>query len=609
MSKPVTQLGPNLYVYHGPVNSGVLVDGEQALLIDCGAGVSVDGLRSLGVSHVARICFTHHHRDQACGAFRFRGARLSVPAEEAALFEDAASWWADAANRWHLYDERPHHWTLTASLPVNDLCQDGDAFRFGQAKVTAIATPGHTDGHLAYLVETGGQRVVFSGDAIYGMGQVWDLYSLQKGTGTRDYHGFMGDRERLVASLQKVLARQPDLLVPSHGPLIRDPAASVTLLVRRLDRCYRQYVGSSALRHYFPQMFAAYQGDPAQIQIGPGLPYPDWLHHIGTSWIIVSQDGACWVMDCGRRLVIHEIKQRQARAELGAVEGLWITHYHDDHVDESPRFVETFHCPVYADTHVAQVIERPLAWRLPCISPAQVRVDHPTQHGETWRWHEFTMSAYHLPGQTRYHGGLLVEGRGQRLFFVGDSFTMAGLDDYCAGNRNWLGHNVGFDACLQLVEQLAPDLMFNAHVDQAFAFSAQQLAALRANLAQRKGSFGEVVPWSHANFGLDEHWVRCDPYEQHVAAGEAIWLSVVITNHAATAQMVRAQPIWPNTWNEQRQSLETVVPAKQEHRFHFAVHVPATAAGRHVVPVDIELGERRLPQFREAIVVIEGERS
>ena len=81
---------------------------------------------------------------------------------------------------------------------------------------------------------------------------------------------------------------------------------------------------------------------------------------------------------------------------------------------------------------MAEVIADPLAWRLPCISPSVARVDRATQDGESWTWHEFKLTAYHFPGQTLYHAGLLVEGQGLRMLFVGDSFTMAGIDDYCA---------------------------------------------------------------------------------------------------------------------------------------------------------------------------------
>ena len=44
------------------------------------------------------------------------------------------------------------------------------------------------------------------------------------------------------------------------------------------------------------------------------------------------------------------------------------------------------------------------------ISPSVAPVDHRTGDAESWRWHEFTLTAYHFGGQTLYHGGLLVEG-------------------------------------------------------------------------------------------------------------------------------------------------------------------------------------------------------
>ena len=117
---------------------------------------------------------------------------------------------------------------------------------------------------------------------------------------------------------------------------------------------------------------------------------------------MVSQSKEALVVDCGDESVIREIQAMQALGELGAVEWLWISHYHDDHVDAIPQFQETFGCPVVADRSVAQVVEHPLAWKLPCISPHTVAVDRLTQDGESFRWREFTIAAYHLPGQTLY---------------------------------------------------------------------------------------------------------------------------------------------------------------------------------------------------------------
>jgi len=70
VSGAATKLSEHLSVYHGPINVGLVRDGDRALLIDCGDGRVADALPELGVKSVAQIVFTHHHRDQACGAHR-----------------------------------------------------------------------------------------------------------------------------------------------------------------------------------------------------------------------------------------------------------------------------------------------------------------------------------------------------------------------------------------------------------------------------------------------------------------------------------------------------------------------------------------------------------
>ena len=166
--------------------------------------------------------------------------------------------------------------------------------------------------------------------------------------------------------------------------------------------------------------------------IRPGKPVPDCLRHFGTTWVLLSKDKAAFVMDCGGADVIKRIQALVAKGEIRSVEGLWVTHYHDDHVDAIPAFQKTFDCPCITDRHVAEVISDPMAWRLPCISPSKARVDRATKDGESWQWHEFRLTAYHFPGQTLYHSGLFVESGDLRMLFAGDSFTMAGIDDYCA---------------------------------------------------------------------------------------------------------------------------------------------------------------------------------
>ena len=85
----------------------------------------------------------------------------------------------------------------------------------------------------------------------------------------------------------------------------------------------------------------------------------------------------------------------------------------------SLSFRRLFPCETITDAVVAQVITNPIGFRLPCISPSVTRVDRITQDGDSWQWNEFTMTAYHFPGQTYYHGGLLVEGTRRTDVFWG----------------------------------------------------------------------------------------------------------------------------------------------------------------------------------------------
>jgi len=622
----LVELAPNLYVYRGSVNVGILRDGHRALLIDVGEGAVAGVLAELGISHVDRVLFTHHHRDQASGIgpFLVAGARIGVPRAERQWFEQVERYWTDPANRWHLYDFRPHRLMLARSIPVHDTYCEGDRFEWGGATIAVMATPGHTDGSVSYQVDLGGARYLFSGDVLYDEGQVWELYSLQKGRGTRDYHGFLGDRGRLFKSLGKLRAAAPAALIPSHGNIVTNPERAVDLLRERLTACYRQYVAISALRFYFPGLFREFRvrsgsSEEGQIRwpedmmpVREGKPCPGFLKHLGTTWIVSSEDGAAFVVDCGSQDVVQEILAMQARGELAAVEWLWISHYHDDHVDGIPRFREAFGCPIVADESVAQVVEDPMAWRLPCISPEVTPVDRHTGNGESWRWHEFTITAYHLPGQTLYHGGLFVEGRGQRILFVGDSFTMAGIDDYCAGNRNLLGRGRGFDACIDLVQTLQPDLLLNCHVDEGFDFTEQQCLTMRSNLAERERLYRELLPWDDPNHGLDEEWVRCYPYEQCAEPGDTVCLQVVFTNHSDEACSASCEVIPPEEW----QSLppaekggpgcgEAMIPPRAERSILLTFSIPRAAqSGRWVVPVEVTYDGRRLGQFREAIVEV-----
>ena len=128
-------------------------------------------------------------------------------------------------------------------------------------------------------------------------------------------------------------------------------------------------------------------------------------------------------------------------------------------------------------------------------------------------------------------------------------------------------------------------------------------------LAEREKCYTALFPWDHANYGMDEHWVRCYPYEQEVVLGETAQLRVEVTNHSSEPHTAIAQPILPSAWNMEISPEETTVPARADGHIDFSVPIPMhrDALGKRiVVPIDITYDERPLGQFREAIFVLTG---
>ncbi len=610
----ITRLSDHLMIYHGPINVGIVRDGDRALLIDCGDESVGDALRQLGIAHVEQVLLTHYHRDQWCGAASLpHTVVLGVPAEERELCENPATYWNDDGQLYRVFESyRPDHLTPAESRPVARTLVDGESFTFGPATIRVVATPGHTDGSLSYLVEVDGRRTVFSGDCLAGPGQVWDLFSLQRGfakggQAIGGYHGFMGDRWRLAESLEKIKDLQPDLLVPSHGVLMDDPAGAADALSAALEQAYENYVSISALRYYFPGLFTDYEGRPGQMPIRPGIQPPSCLRHFSTTWMLVSESGAAWVLDAGSPDIVDRLKKMLADGEIRSVEGLWVTHYHCDHTDGIPAFQQAFDCPCYADSRLADVLTRPAAWRLPCLAPEPIRVDRPMRDGESWQWREFTMTSHFLPGQTLYHGGLLATAGDLRLFFVGDSHTPGGLDDYCAHNRNWLGRDVGFHRCLTLIERLEPTHLFNCHVDVAFTFTPDEIRFMRGKLDERERLLGRLVAWDHANFGTDPLWVRADPYRQTLHPGDLVQAHVVMTNHSTAPTRFACRAVLTGALGGTVTDWRAIeVPPKEEQACALSFALPADApSGRHVVPIDIRAHGRSLPRFSELLVDVE----
>jgi glyoxylase-like metal-dependent hydrolase (beta-lactamase superfamily II) len=497
---------------------------------------------------------------------------------------------------------------LSEPVKVERGLSGGDTFEWRGVTIRCLAAPGPTSGGLVYIVDPPEGPVAFTGDLIAGPGKLWDLYSLQgpralpDGGSLMEYHGFLERSADVLASLRAALACHPRALVPSHGSIMRDPAAALDELDVNLRAVLQSYYRTSAGQWYFGGARKEWPAETANLKTRC-RPLPAWvIDTSGTTRVLVGEDGAALVMDCADQAprVVGELL---SAGSIRKVEALWTTHYHDDHVGQVAKLVREHGCELIAHGSMVDILRRPSAYHMPCVDPTPLRPDRVTHDGDTWTWRGITLTAYTFPGQTSFDAALLARKGEESVLFVGDSLTPGGIDDYCAYNRNLVGPGRGFDYCLDLLGKLSfSGLMVNPHVRGAFAFTHAELRDLRSELARRYAALRKLVAWDEPNFALDHQWVRPYPYWQAAAPGGEVTWELHITNYASTPREATATLRPPVGWTPLHGRASSEAAAGRTICLRLSARQPKEAAGLHVATFDITLGDRLLPTFAEAVV-------
>jgi glyoxylase-like metal-dependent hydrolase (beta-lactamase superfamily II) len=605
------QLPPEVRFIPGPVN-GLLLRGK----------VLVYGDPRGRLKNISHLLFTHARRDVVWAGVPLvaAGAAAIVPERERERFDRADEFWAKYEKaRFHDYTQ-VNTKVLREPLPAARGVREGDVLDLAGVRIEVMETPGYTPGAVTYWMEVGGKRIACTGDLIYGDGQLLDLSSLQDAIPeamTRGYHGYAARAGALIASLRKVAARKPDVLAPVRGPLIENPQQAIGKLVARLQELMASHFATDALRWYWGEESlrlrsrAVLDGRPVDsMPLAEQRPLPGWVMAIGNSRLLISHSGAGFLIDAGSRALRSKLGELTTSGRLKAIEGIWITHYHDDHTDQAQSLAGEFRCPVYFISRLAGVLEHPSHYRLPALTANPITSGKPQPDGARMRWREFHLTFFDFPGQTLYHGGLLVEREdGEKLFFAGDSFTPSGIDDYCLQNRNFLGEDEGYLYCLRVLERLPRDAwLVNQHVEPTFRFSSEQLAQMRAELRKRRAILTELAPWPSPNYAIDENWAAIHPYASRARPGETVRLRLRIWNHSPRSETYRLKWNVPHGWKVREAASKLTVAPHQEAEAPAALVVgnePSAAGPLRVVTVDLEFAGRRLREWTEALVRVE----
>lgn len=568
------------------------------------------------------IFLTHARRDMTESARPLaRDTRIFVPESVRDLVTQPAAHWEDWwEKRFDYYDQQVTR-LPTRRLAASGFVKGGDRLELSGETITVLATPGVTREGVTYLWERGGKRLAFQGNLILAGGRVPDLYSFQDAI--RDakvgaYHGHGGRFGVWIASLERLAAAKPDLILPSHGPAITDPEATIAKAIQQARKIYANYLSTNALHWYFGEERMRICAD--QI-LGPDAPMesmplaehvdlPAWVQHIGTTKLLVSKDKTGFALDVGSPRSLQTLREAVENGLVSKIEGIWVTHRHNDHTQAVAEAQEEFQCPVYAIDSVASALTNPGAHFSPGISANAVREVRTVKDGESMPWREFGFTFRHFPGQMLDHGGLLVtppEGE-TPVFFIGDSFSPTGIDDYCLMNRNLMREDSGYLRCFDILRnEMPPGIwLVNQHIPHRFRFSAEELGFLEGRYRERIALVGEFTPWDDPNYAVDEQWAWLFPYGQEVVIGEKFSVTLRIMNHSTRDREITATAQFPlQLASNSPDPVAVAIPARSEGEVTFEGTVTDTARpGVRVVTVSLKSDDFHLPAWCEALVKV-----
>ncbi|MFW6099772.1 MAG: MBL fold metallo-hydrolase [Bacteroidota bacterium] len=555
------------------------------------------------------VLFTHHRREliQTGRKLVENGARAVVPGDEAENIEHPDRFWKSYIEKRDGYFGGMMTNRVTKSMEIAKKVQDGDQISWQGLDIKVLNTPGYAENAVSYLVNIDEKKYAFVGDLIYDEGQIADICNLQSAvdcTNLGRYHGYCGRLGDLISSLEKILAEDPDVIIPSRGNPMYETREAIVSLIERLQQLYKNYLSISSTRWYFEEDLGKLTKN-TQISLSESDTSffakklmddpPSWLVTLPVSRLIISDNQRGFLIDCGNEDVIRKIEQMVRKGKLRKLEAVFITHYHGDHVNRINELVHRFGCEVYATEILKEILERPDAFNMPYTGIKPIQGINYVSDRETMQWHEFNMQFYNFPGQTIYHGAMRVNKKNEEtdIFFIGDSFSPTGLDDYSTQNRNLLHPDTGYYQCLQILKDMnkrqSSYFLINQHIQPPFWFSNAQIDSMSASLKRRREILSALFPWKNANFGIDPRWARLYPYQIKKKPGEEFEITLRVMNHAEEKERYQMNITLPAGFSRKSDgpSAISVEPLQEKHVTLTLKSSEDIQSGLYVIPARI----------------------
>lgn len=519
------KITPELFLHDGTCSTYMLRRGGRSLLIDCGQWTP-DQATEAGGESVDRLLLTHFHRDQ-CGAapvWAEAGVRVGYPAAEKRFFEEGDLLRAG----YDTYDNYTAYYPTRGPLEdvVGESVLDYSALEWEGVRIEAVPLPGHTFGSLGYFFELDGARYLACGDLLAAPGKLHEYYSSQW-----SYMSFQG-HVNLLESLEAVGQLGVDVFLPGHGRPFASADAGIDGLSARLAELYELFHG---------QPYASFR--PVFRRLSERV--FEVSNSSANSYFVADGEGNGLCIDCGyvsgamisanpHRFIDRLTPYLEQETGIRRVEWFLPSHYHDDHLAGLSALQLKYGTRVACSPEVADIIERPERYEMPCLVPLPAKVNRIVGRGEIFHWRGVDFRIEQFPGQTWYHHLITFEADGRRYLSIGDNISGLCFREQRDFIHSFIPKNrtpvsAYRDMPKQILER-APDTILTGH-GGAVECERDRVERWQVWMDRWAELFEEIIAQPCADMGMDPHWIEFYPYKVQARPGEEVEMEVRVRNH------------------------------------------------------------------------------
>ncbi|MCK4966160.1 MBL fold metallo-hydrolase, partial [bacterium] len=296
------------------------------------------------------------------------------------------------------------------------------------------------------------------------------------------------------------------------------------------------------------------------------------------------------------------------------IDAVTYSHYHEDHIIRTPELFHLSYSPLTVKTEVwisevmLDVFENPTRYKLPCLVPFQIKADRIIKDGETIEWEGLKLYFFHMPGQTVYHQGMLLEDEGKRYVFSGDNIwhPRDGVrpinSPIIPKNRYFLKENNGYLKISKDLIDMKTDVIVPSHY-VPFSVTGEELEMYRNWAEELTALFRKIIDQPDANMGMDHLWIRFYPYRIEVNPNEEFDTNVSVTNHLDKhSEFVITLKYSDNIICSQKTKTVKIPPNSTE-MIPFVIKTKTeTNRKREIICADITMNGKYLGEYTEMVV-------